>query len=205
MNSGKLLLGKAKDNPEPIKSNHIIKEIIMAKVTNTLILHEEHVEILCETVNYKHIVLLDIDDISKVGKMRITKAGYAYTTVGSKSVAHVVMNHISNSETVVDHINGNSLDNRKSNLRVVTQQQNSQNKKRFVRNNTGTVGISYRKNGKYEYYRVSLTDRSSGLSKNKQGSRITKQFNINKLGKERAFAEAKTFLEKKKAELGYLI
>lgn len=51
---------------------------------------------------------------------------------------------------VVDHINGDKSDNRRSNLRVCTQAQNCANSKRPVSNISGYKGVHfYKQYGKY--------------------------------------------------------
>lgn len=50
----------------------------------------------------------------------------------------------------VDHINGDTLDNRKVNLRICNTSENARNQKRNNRNTTGYKGVSYhKKSGKY--------------------------------------------------------
>ena len=54
----------------------------------------------------------------------------------------------------VDHINGNKLDNRKGNLRIVTKSENAMNKSISTKNNTsGFKGVSfYKRLSKWQAY-----------------------------------------------------
>ena len=105
-----------------------------------------------------HYALVDDEDYERLISVswRLSESGYAIctrpgTTPKSRITPlmhRVIMNPPSHLE--VDHINHNTLDNRKENLRVCTNAQNQANKKHTKTNPLGLRGIySYGKNGKY--------------------------------------------------------
>ena len=177
----------------------------MSKIRNTLFLHNGYAEIVVEKPNaYKHTTYCDLEDLQSLGgKIRVTNGGYAFTNKGN--VAHIVMCHTPSRKLIVVHINGNTLDNRKANLRVVAQSENAQNRHSFVKNNAGTIGVAFRQNGKYQHYKCSVPDKTKVHKKTGRIVRYTKQFSISKLGREKAFESAQKWLGQKKEELGYSV
>jgi hypothetical protein len=61
---------------------------------------------------------------------------------------HNMIMKISSKTVFVDHINGNTLDNRKENLRLCSPTENCYNKKRSKNNTTGFKGVVYHKRDK---------------------------------------------------------
>jgi AP2 domain/HNH endonuclease len=64
----------------------------------------------------------------------------------------------------VDHINLNSLDNRRVNLRLATRHQQSANRRMRTNNRTGVKGVSF--NSKLGKYRAQLAITTNGKRKN---------------------------------------
>lgn len=52
---------------------------------------------------------------------------------------------------LVDHINGNSLDNRRANLRLVTVSQSTANRRKFSNNTSGFKGVAFNKKARRWY------------------------------------------------------
>lgn len=76
---------------------------------------------------------------------------------------HRFILNIEDNTIIVDHINNDSLDCRKNNLRIATLSQNAQNRKRFNSNTSGYKGVSLNKQKKYKHpwvSRLMLKDKS---------------------------------------------
>lgn len=114
-------------------------------------------------VKYKeelHYVLVD-DDFTTTGTIR-KKDGYFTVNKNNKKIyLHRYILGVTDKGLTVDHINGDPTDNRKSNLRVCTMQENLQNRrcKGFSYNtNAKKYQARIRKDGKLKhlgYYRTS--------------------------------------------------
>ena len=110
--------------------------------------------LIIKSKKYREITfIIDTDEIEKIKKFRWTlrklKSGfYAYTNFwNSKSIA--LHRYIANCPIglVVDHINRNTLDNRKCNLRICNHLVNIKNR---PQNKIGYQGISINDNGNFK-------------------------------------------------------
>lgn len=102
----------------------------------------------------KEEILLDIDVFEKHSKtlyvQKDKRNNYRNVNVfeeGSKKRLSRQIMSITDKEQQVDHINGNPLDNRRSNLRVVSHQENMMNKKNYKNNTSKIKGVNLNKKG----------------------------------------------------------
>lgn len=108
---------------------------------NEIIEYDDYAEIVLYNKQHDEIARAIIDleyvDIVKEYRWCLCK-GYAYNRKIGK-LHRFIMNP--SDDMVVDHINHNKLDNRTSNLRICTSQQNSMNINVRCDNSSGTTGV----------------------------------------------------------------
>ena len=114
---------------------------------NEIILYDEYAEIVLYDKHCNEIAraLIDIDDIDKVReyKWRLHNDGYVSSSGSSIRLHRLIMD--CPDDMVIDHINHDPLDNRKSNLRACTYQQNMMNHSLRANNSSGTTGVCWYK------------------------------------------------------------
>lgn len=93
---------------------------------------------------------IDLEDLERCKQHTWIKdpRGYFVSNIGGRvtPIHRFLLNTIGKDKST-DHINGNSSDNRKANLRICSQSQNSKNLKRKKNNTSGYPGIEKVKNG----------------------------------------------------------
>lgn len=81
-------------------------------------------------------VLTDIDDFLSIDRSKLTlkrctrSVDYVSVRLGKDYLARLILGY--KGKNVVDHINGSTMDNRKSNLRIITPLQNSHNRRGYT-------------------------------------------------------------------------
>lgn len=121
----------------------------MYRTKNIYQLHGEIVEVKTRKGN---IFLIDNGDAEKALRYTwcLSKTGYPVAMINHKTVKlHRYLLDCSPKD-IVDHIDGNPLNNTRKNLRICTQKQNSRNCKIAKNNTTGYPGVSLiKKSGRY--------------------------------------------------------
>ena len=122
---------------------------------NEIVIYKDYAEIILydKNNNEKARAIIDIDDINKVKvyKWGLSGGGYARNETHRLFLHRLITNCPEG--MIVDHINRNRLDNRKSNLRIVNDEQNSLNQGLKSNNTSGYKGVSWNKRrNKWEVY-----------------------------------------------------
>lgn len=112
--------------------------------------------------------IVDDEDFELLNRLKwyCSHGGYAVRDVCLKGVESRVYMHriLTNApkDLVVDHINGNGLDNRKENLRLATREQNTRNNQTtFKRNTSGFRGVDWQEYAKS--WRVCISVKSKSI------------------------------------------
>ena len=109
-------------------------------------------EVLCDyAIGYtrkNEMFYIDKEDVEKLSSNTWYLDSNGYVVCHTKEdgiilLHRVVMELDQKDKRVVDHISGDTSDNRKSNLRVVTRSQNNYNREIQYDNTSGTTGVSF--------------------------------------------------------------
>jgi hypothetical protein len=132
-------------------------------------------------------VLIDDEDYERVThySWRFDNHGYPKTQITQKintdkkriiiRLHRFILNLTNKDKILIDHINGNILDNRKSNLRSVTYQQNSMNSKIRKNNRSGYKGVTI--DGKKYRSRITMNRKIINLGTYSTKEEAAKKYN----------------------------
>lgn len=123
--------------------------------------------------------LVDDEDFEKVSKLKwfaYKNGNFFYARHSARhsenkksqyKLLHRFIMKARSKKKFVDHINGNGLDNRRKNLRIVTHQQNTWNRQKQKNNTSGYIGVYFdKKNGKGKWKsQISIKGKKTNLGR----------------------------------------
>ncbi len=115
---------------------------------NEYILHDEYAEVKLydNDLKEKARAIIDLDDVERCKEYKWTLRNDDYVA-SKKNYNHIKLHRFiarTPKGLHTDHINKNRLDNRKSNLKICTQQENNKNKGMYKTNKSGYRGVDIR-------------------------------------------------------------
>lgn len=153
-------------------------EIIIVEETSYILLYDNK-------GNEVGRAIIDTEDLDKISNQKWCLDKNDYVKNSSQKYLHRIL--LGETNLYVDHINGNTLDNRKQNLRLCTNADNLKNRVKLPSNNTsGVIGVRFRKDRNKWYSEIKVNEETIRL-----GSYVNKEDAI----KARKDAEEKYFKE----------
>lgn len=125
-------------------------------------------------------ILVDIDDYENIRKynwyISILDDGYERVLSNGNDKNLLILSHYicgkPTTGNIIDHLNNNSLDNRKKNLRDLSRPHNSQNREKIIKETTTSkfIGVCFDK--RYNKWMTQYSTKYLGLFKNEQEAAI---------------------------------
>lgn len=182
--------------------NFDISKKEMGIIKNNYIVKGEITEILIKSKTYGHTkTLIDTEDLPIAKQItgswclnynRCTRSFYAMACIKKNNkwttvALHRIILGLTDRNLCVDHIFHDTLDNRKSHLRIVTYSENQQNTRMNKNNTSGIKGVTWHKRDKRWKARIKVNQKYINLG----------SFNTKEEAKQaREIAEEKYFLYK---------
>ena len=139
----------------------------MRKNTNKYVFRNDHIEIITRK---GETILIDFEDFEKCKTISWCVDSKGYANGGNKLIGTVRLHRfiMNPGKYHVDHINRNKLDNRRENLRLVTNQENHFNQNIPMNNSSGHIGVYFNKQCRKWCSQITVDGKtiSGGLFKN---------------------------------------
>jgi hypothetical protein len=106
--------------------------------------------------------IVDDEDYDYLNQWKwcLTTSNYVRRWQKGKTIyLHRVILKVIDKNIFVDHIDMNTLDNRKINLRICTRSQNAMNRNKTIKNTTGYKGVIFQPNRNKYYAKIKLNSK----------------------------------------------